>query len=219
MPVRPMSRGLRTDKFRLSALLRAARLVRAARGVRQARHGTLRPRRDRHARGTDGRRAGRDGRRRCRTGRTSRRLGRWPDVDPAATYPERTQALILCGAEVKEEITEDWPWGELTRTDFERAVARLPELWGKGASAALYTPGAADPEFERRWWARVQTQAATPRVAAAFQRMAFDIDVRRVVPTITAPTLIIHRIGDKICHVENARFLSALPWSRDRHRR
>jgi pimeloyl-ACP methyl ester carboxylesterase len=29
----------------------------------------------------------------------------------AATYPQRTNALILCGAEVKEETTEDWPWG------------------------------------------------------------------------------------------------------------
>ena len=30
----------------------------------------------------------------------------------AATYPERTRALVLCGAEVKEEKTDDWPWGE-----------------------------------------------------------------------------------------------------------
>jgi pimeloyl-ACP methyl ester carboxylesterase len=29
----------------------------------------------------------------------------------AATYPHRTRALILTGAEVKEEKSEDWPWG------------------------------------------------------------------------------------------------------------
>ena len=127
----------------------------------------------------------------------------------AATYPERTKALILCGAEVKEEITDDWPWGELTRADFEESVATLPERWGKGASAAWRTPDASDPEDEQRWWARVQLQAATPRVATAFQRMAFDIDVRHVVPAITSPTLIVHRVGDQVCHVENARFLAA----------
>ena len=33
----------------------------------------------------------------------------------AAAHPERTEALILCGAEVKEETTDDWPWGENTR--------------------------------------------------------------------------------------------------------
>lgn len=127
----------------------------------------------------------------------------------AATYPERTQALILCGAEVKEEITADWPWGELTRADFERSIATLPERWGKAASTSRFIPNAADPEFQARWWARVQLQAATPRVATAFQRMAFDIDVRHVVPTIVAPTLIIHRVGDRVCHVENARFLAS----------
>ena len=38
----------------------------------------------------------------------------------AATYPERTQALILCGGEVKEELTDDWPWGE----SLERSIRR-----------------------------------------------------------------------------------------------
>jgi class 3 adenylate cyclase len=126
----------------------------------------------------------------------------------AATYPERTTALILCGAEVKEETTEDWPWGEMTRAEFEKAIVGLPERWGKGLSAAAYRPSAADPDFEQRWWAKLQVQSASPRVATAFQRMAFEIDVRHVVPAITAPTLIVHRVGDKICHVENARFLA-----------
>ena len=127
----------------------------------------------------------------------------------AATYPERTHALILCGAEVKEEITADWPWGEMTREDFERSIAALPELWGKGLSAARFVSDVADPEFQRQWWARVQMQSATPRVAIAFQRMAFDIDVRHVAPAIMSPTLIIHRVGDKVCHIENARFLTS----------
>lgn len=111
--------------------------------------------------------------------------------------------------DAKEEITDDWPWGEMTRTQFEQSIATLPERWGKGASAVRFLAGTADPEFQRRWWARVQLQAATPRVATVFQRMAFDIDVRHVVPTIKTPTLIIHRVGDKVCHVENARFLAS----------
>jgi hypothetical protein len=39
-------------------------------------------------------------------------------------------------------------------------------------------------------------------------RMAFDIDVRQVAPAINVPTLIVHATGDKVCHVENGRFLS-----------
>src|SRR3954447_20258079 len=40
----------------------------------------------------------------------------------AATYPERARGLVLCGAEVKEETTADWPWGENTRETFERSM-------------------------------------------------------------------------------------------------
>ena len=40
-------------------------------------------------------------------------------------------------------------------------------------------------------------------------RMAFDIDVRHVVPAINVPTLVIHAVDDQVCHVENARFLAA----------
>ena len=39
-------------------------------------------------------------------------------------------------------------------------------------------------------------------------RMAFDIDVRHVVPAINVPTLIVHAARDGVCHVENARFLA-----------
>jgi pimeloyl-ACP methyl ester carboxylesterase len=45
----------------------------------------------------------------------------------AAAHPERTRALILCGAEVRERKDEDWPWGESTPEEFEEAMASLPE--------------------------------------------------------------------------------------------
>jgi class 3 adenylate cyclase len=38
--------------------------------------------------------------------------------------------------------------------------------------------------------------------------MAFDIDVRDVAPAIRVPPLVIHRVDDQVCHVENARFLA-----------
>ena len=128
----------------------------------------------------------------------------------AATYHDRTRGLVLCGAEVKEETTDDWPWGEATREEFEEwmdlegVVAR----WGKGLGADLFAPTRkGDPQL-REQFGRLQVQSATPHDAVAFMRMAFEIDVRDVVPAVTAPTLIVHRVGDKICSVENARWLS-----------
>lgn len=41
----------------------------------------------------------------------------------AAARPERTRALVLQGAEVRELKDEDWPWGELTSEAFEAVMA------------------------------------------------------------------------------------------------
>ncbi len=128
----------------------------------------------------------------------------------AATYPERTQALILCGAEVKEERTDDWPWGESTREEHAANMAMVPEIWGSARSRAIdyIWPSAIGDDVRRAWMRRLQVAAATPRVAIAFMDMAFGIDVRDVAPTINVPTLILHSPHDQVCHVENARFLA-----------
>jgi class 3 adenylate cyclase len=49
----------------------------------------------------------------------------------------------------------------------------------------------------------------SPGAAADFCRMAFDIDVRHVLSAINVPTLVLHHAGDRICHVENARYLAS----------
>lgn len=126
----------------------------------------------------------------------------------AAAHPERTVGVILQGAEVRERRDADWPWGEATDEEFEASMATAPERWGKGLGIDWITPSVAGEEWARSWWARMQTHAATPGSAEAFMRMAFDIDVRHVAPAINVPTLIVHTTGDKVCHVENARFLA-----------
>jgi pimeloyl-ACP methyl ester carboxylesterase/class 3 adenylate cyclase len=127
----------------------------------------------------------------------------------AATYPERTEALLLIGAEVKEQQTDDWPWGEGTREEFDSWMRELPGLWGHAFTAERFFPDDPDPEGTQRWFGRLQTASMTPRDAIAFLSMAMDIDVRDVVPSVRVPTLIVHRVDDPICHVENARFLAA----------
>jgi pimeloyl-ACP methyl ester carboxylesterase/class 3 adenylate cyclase len=127
----------------------------------------------------------------------------------AATHPERTEALLLIGAEVKEEQTDEWPWGEGTREEFDSWMRELPERWGRALAADRFFPEDPDPEATQRWFGRLQTASMTPRDAIAFMSMAMDIDVRDVVPSVRVPTLIVHRVDDPICHVENARFLAA----------
>jgi class 3 adenylate cyclase len=134
----------------------------------------------------------------------------------AATYPERTRALVLCGAEVKEETTADWPWGENTREDHEASMAGVQDRWGTtGEGIAYFVPSLAGDERAEAWFQRLLVESATPRTAEAFMRMAFDIDIRHVVPSVHVPALIVHRTDDGVCHVENARWLARnLPGAR-----
>jgi class 3 adenylate cyclase len=126
----------------------------------------------------------------------------------AAAHPERVVGLILQGAEVRERRDEEWPWGEATDEEFEATASTIPERWGQGRGFQYLFPSVGDVEWGRDALARLQLHAATPASWEAFARMAHDIDVRHVVPTINVPTLIIHAVDDQVCHVENARFLA-----------
>jgi pimeloyl-ACP methyl ester carboxylesterase len=127
----------------------------------------------------------------------------------AATYPERTRGLVLCGAEIREETTPDWPWGEHTREEFEESMAGIQERWGTtGKGIGYIVPSLAGVEWAEEWFLRLLVESATPRTAEAFQRMAFAIDIRDIVPAVHVPALILHRVGDGVCHVENARWLA-----------
>src|SRR5262245_33183864 len=130
----------------------------------------------------------------------------------AAAHPERTRALILQGAEVRERRDEDWPWGESTPEEMEDLGQRIAERWGKGKGIKFIAPSLVDdpalPAYEA-WLGKVQRNSATPAAWEAFARMAFDIDVRDVVPAIHVPTLIVHATGDQVCNVGNARWLAS----------
>jgi class 3 adenylate cyclase len=130
----------------------------------------------------------------------------------AATYPERAVALILWGSDVKGVRTDDYPWAP----SFEeaiRAVEEAGERWGTPAycDEVLRTavPSVSGDEDFRRWWASYMRLGASPASAAALLRMNMEIDVRRVLPAIRVPTLILHRMEDQLVDVRNSRYIAA----------
>lgn len=128
----------------------------------------------------------------------------------AAARPDRVSHLILMGAEVRERKDEAWPWGEVTEEEFEEIMSLLPERWGRPSRGYLerFAPSLDVTPWLADWTARLQANACTPGGIEAFMRMAFDIDVRDIVASIRVPTLILHSVDDRICHVENGRFLA-----------
>jgi pimeloyl-ACP methyl ester carboxylesterase len=127
----------------------------------------------------------------------------------AAAHPERTRSLVLMGAEVRERRDEEWPWGEATVEKFEASMRALPERWGKASRFIdALAPSQESTPWLDDWSTRLQRNANTPSGAEAFMRMAFDIDIRDIVPSVRVPALVLHAEGDRICHVENGRYLA-----------
>src|SRR3954453_1546043 len=108
-----------------------------------------------------------------------------------ATYPERTRGLVLCGAEVKEETTDDWPWGEATREEFEDyiRIENILPRWGQGTVVRYLAP-IKDDERLRRLFGRLQVNERNPRDAAAIMRSTFQIAVRNVATVVSFPVLV-----------------------------
>ena len=125
----------------------------------------------------------------------------------AATYPERTLALITLGVFAKRLWAEDYPWGP-TREEREEWFRLIVEDWGGVVDLETLAPSMAGDEDFAKWWASYLRQSATPRDAQALARMNTEIDIRSILPSILVPTLVMHRTGDRDVNVEEGRFMA-----------
>ncbi|MDP9190397.1 MAG: alpha/beta fold hydrolase [Acidobacteriota bacterium] len=132
----------------------------------------------------------------------------------AATYPEKTVALVMIGTYAKRIRDEDYPWGP-TAEQRQSFFELMQREWGGPVGIAERAPSRAhDPAF-RDWWARYLRMGASPGAAVALTKMNAEIDVRHVLPTIRVPSLVVHRSGDRCLHVEEGRYVaSRIPNSR-----
>ncbi len=120
----------------------------------------------------------------------------------AATYPERTQALVLYGGYAHFHT---WVMGPDALANFLRAAETS---WGSGASLMHFAPGrVADARFQA-WWARFERLSASPTAAAALARMNAEIDVRKLLSSVRVPTLIVHRRDDARVKFAGGRYLA-----------
>ena len=105
----------------------------------------------------------------------------------AASYPERTRALVLFHAALARGVSE---------TDLHD-LASLREGWGTQQwSDQLFReicPSLAASEEHRRWFANHQRVGASPSVAYALNRAANETDLRDVLPALRVPTLLVYR--------------------------
>ncbi|MBC7909768.1 MAG: alpha/beta fold hydrolase, partial [Pyrinomonadaceae bacterium] len=132
----------------------------------------------------------------------------------AATYPEKTSALVMIGTYAKRVYDDDYPWAPTAehRQEFYELMQRE---WGGPVGLDERAPSVADDPHFREWWATYLRMGASPGAALALTKMNADIDVRNVLPSIRVPTLVIHREGDLCLKVEEGRYVaSSIPGSK-----
>jgi DNA-binding winged helix-turn-helix (wHTH) protein/pimeloyl-ACP methyl ester carboxylesterase/class 3 adenylate cyclase len=132
----------------------------------------------------------------------------------AATYPERTSALVMIGTYAKRVRDEEYPWAP-TWEERGEFLREMRERWGGPVGIEERAPSKAhDPAF-REWWAEYLRMGASPGAAVALTKMNAEVDVRHVLPTVRVPTLVIHNRGDLCLNVEEGRYVaSRIPGAR-----
>ncbi|HKQ76807.1 MAG TPA: alpha/beta fold hydrolase [Blastocatellia bacterium] len=126
----------------------------------------------------------------------------------AATYPERTTALIMIGTYAKRKRSEDYPWAP-TDEECAQFLEEIKQNWGGPVGIEKRAPSVAnDPQF-RKWWAAYLRIGASPGAALALTRMNAEIDVRNVLPSIRVPTLVLHCREDALLPVDGGRYVAS----------
>jgi class 3 adenylate cyclase/pimeloyl-ACP methyl ester carboxylesterase len=127
----------------------------------------------------------------------------------AATYPERTESLVLQGAYASNIRRDDHPWCISRGRQLLRVRALMWPLWGTG----LFTTGQMAQSMKkeagfRRWAGEFERQSMERSRLVQWSRMNMDLDVRRILSTISAPTLVLHAAEDPLIPIESSHYLA-----------
>jgi pimeloyl-ACP methyl ester carboxylesterase len=127
----------------------------------------------------------------------------------AATYPERTHALVLYGTLPRFVRGPGFPWGR-PKHDYLAEYEEEARIWGtpEGARRLLEEQGQEVTPERLEHFARRRRMSASPGAVMQLGRMNAEIDVRAILPTIRVPALVLHRAEDHI-PIEGARWMAA----------
>ena len=131
----------------------------------------------------------------------------------AATHPERVTHLALYGTfaagpdTLRDEGDPDGrAWSEATHRDFADAI----DHWGEGRTIEFYAAKVAHRPLERRIWASWERSGASPGVIRHLFESLLRVDVRSVLPSISAPTAVVHFRDDRAVPIAMAEKVAAM---------
>jgi class 3 adenylate cyclase len=129
----------------------------------------------------------------------------------AATYPERTVALIAFGSTARTAWAPDYPFG-MTPEEFADDLAAVERSWGTRALVEAWMPYVfpdhLHDEDTIEMYGAWMRAGGGPGDAVTWYEVDWDLDVRDILPAIRVPTLVLHRTGDLAVPIENGRYIA-----------
>ena len=119
----------------------------------------------------------------------------------AADRPDTVARLVLYGG---------WATGAAIGDEDSRRhlLGLLATHWGLGSDLLTDLFAAEADAGTRLAFARYQRAASSAETAVALLRLAYDLDVRPALPRVQAPTLVLHRRGDRAAPIAQSRVLA-----------
>jgi len=125
----------------------------------------------------------------------------------SATHPERVSALVLVNSYAHYVREDDYPWGVPPQT-INQFVATVKEGWGTSTAVDFVAPSrSADQQF-RAWYARAGRFGGSPNQFADIVRASFEADLRSLLPSISCPTLVLHRENNRYIRLGAGQYLA-----------
>jgi pimeloyl-ACP methyl ester carboxylesterase/class 3 adenylate cyclase len=127
----------------------------------------------------------------------------------AATYPERTAALVVRSAFPRSMWAHDYQWGR-SEEQYEQEVNRALQAFGPREQARESVRDLGEfTDEETDAFLEMIRYGASPGAVEALHRMNREIDVRQVLPAVRVPTLILRGSEDKLVPAEVAQYMAA----------
>jgi class 3 adenylate cyclase len=125
----------------------------------------------------------------------------------SATYPERVSSLVLVHSYAHYVKDDDYPWG-VRPENMDRFVDTIKNGWGTSAAVDFVAPSRTADQRFRTWYARAGRFGGSPNQVADIVRASFEADLRSLLPSISCPTLVLHRENNRFIHLGAGRYLA-----------
>jgi class 3 adenylate cyclase len=118
----------------------------------------------------------------------------------AVTYPQRVRSIIV------QNLRSSFPEMRGLTPEQRKTTA----AWMRTTSALrAHNPRVAHDPALQRWWCRAQRLASSPEEQARQMEFAANLDVEPLLEHVLAPTLVLHRKGNRVWDIEKSRAAAA----------